>query len=119
MADFDTSQVSNIRGQVPTGGRVLRSGDRAGLEQEMWSLLTLHQLLRTVMVDTAQSLPGTDPDRCGFTIAPHAARDQAVQTTGIIVDGNEESGVIAHRLLTALLPPRHPRVSTRKGRSPI
>ncbi|MDQ2589063.1 hypothetical protein CKY47_34995, partial [Saccharothrix yanglingensis] len=102
-----------------TAGRVLRSGDRAGLEQEMWSLLTLHQLLRTVMVDTAQSLPGTDPDRCGFTIAPHAARDQAVQATGIIVDGNEESGVIAHRLLTALLPPRHPRVSTRKGRSPI
>jgi hypothetical protein len=102
-----------------TGGRVLRSGDPAGLEQEMWSLLTLYQLLRTVMVDAAESRPGTDPDRCGFTIALHAARDQVVRATGIVVDSNEESGVIAHRVLAALLPPRRPRVSTRKVRSPI
>jgi hypothetical protein len=102
-----------------TAGRVLRSGDPAGLEQEMWSLLTLYQLLRTVMVDAAESRPGTDPDRCGFTIAEHAARDQIVQATGIIIDSNEKSGVIAHRVLAALLPPRRPRVSTRKVRSPI
>lgn len=38
-------------------GRNLRSGDPAGIEQEMWSLLTLYQSLRTVMVDAA------DPDR--------------------------------------------------------
>ncbi|WAX82171.1 hypothetical protein [Streptomyces sp. KMM 9044] len=50
-------------------GRVLRSGDRAGVEQERWSLLTLCQLLRTAMVDAAESRPGTDPDRCGFAIA--------------------------------------------------
>jgi hypothetical protein len=50
-------------------GRVLRSGDRPGLEQQMWALLTLYQLLRTVMVDAAESRPGTDPDRCSFTIA--------------------------------------------------
>lgn len=43
-------------------GRNLRSGDPAGIEQEMWSLLTLYQALRTVMVDAAESLPGTDPD---------------------------------------------------------
>jgi hypothetical protein len=30
-------------------GRVLRSGDPAGVQQEMWSLLTLYQALRTVM----------------------------------------------------------------------
>ncbi|HEX8761922.1 MAG TPA: transposase, partial [Pseudonocardiaceae bacterium] len=28
-------------------GHVLRSGDRAGVEQEVWALLTLYQLLRT------------------------------------------------------------------------
>ncbi|CCH32905.1 Transposase, IS4 family [Saccharothrix espanaensis DSM 44229] len=102
-----------------TAGRVLRSGDRPGLEQEMWSLLTLYQLLRTAMVNAVESRPGTDPDRCGFIIAVHAARDQVVQATGIIADSNEKSGVIAHLLLAALLPPRRPRVSTRKVRSPI
>lgn len=44
-------------------GRVLRSGDRVGGEQEMWSLLTLYQVLRTV-----KSRPGTDPDRCGHDL---------------------------------------------------
>ncbi len=102
-----------------TAGRVLRSGDPAGLEQEMWSPLTHYQLLRTVMVDAAESRPDTDPDRCGFTTALHAARDQVVQATGIIIDSNEKSAVIAHRVLAALLPPRRPRVSTRKVRSPI
>ncbi|MEU4769990.1 hypothetical protein AB0H12_42905 [Actinosynnema sp. NPDC023794] len=77
-----------------TAGRVLRSGDPAGLEQEMWSLLSLYQLLRTVMVDAAESRPGTDPDRCGFTTALHAVRDQVVQAAGIIVDSNERSGEI-------------------------
>ncbi|MGP4102450.1 hypothetical protein [Nonomuraea sp. KM90] len=42
-------------------GRILRSGDPAGLEQQMWSVLTLYQPLRTVMVDAAESRPGTDP----------------------------------------------------------
>ena len=45
-------------------GSNLRSGDRTGIEQKMWSLLTLSQALCIVMVDAAESLPGTDPDRC-------------------------------------------------------
>ncbi|MER6441562.1 hypothetical protein ABT275_35090 [Streptomyces sp. NPDC001185] len=52
-----------------TAGRNLRSGDRAGLEQEMWALLTLYQALRAVMVEAAESVPCTDPDRCCFTVA--------------------------------------------------
>src|SRR5580704_4124397 len=32
-------------------GHVLRSGDRPGLEQETWALLTLYQLLRMAMAD--------------------------------------------------------------------
>ncbi|MGW7673992.1 hypothetical protein ACWGJX_44110 [Streptomyces sp. NPDC054775] len=56
-------------------GRNPRSGDPAGIEQEMWSLLTLYQALRTVMVDAAESLPGTDPDRRCFTVALQTARD--------------------------------------------
>ncbi|MER7427716.1 IS4 family transposase [Nonomuraea rubra] len=99
-------------------GRILRSGDPAGLEQEMWSVLTLHQLLRSVMVDAAESRPGTDPDRCSFSIALHTARDLVIQPgdnpgmpTGLIA-------TIARRVLAALLPPRRPRVSTRKVKSP-
>ena len=62
-----------------TNGRNPRSGDPAGIEQEMWSLLALYQALRTVMVDAAESVPGTDPDRCCFSIALHTARDQVIQ----------------------------------------
>ncbi|OKI23143.1 hypothetical protein A6A25_34995 [Saccharothrix sp. CB00851] len=91
-----------------TGGRVLRSGDPAGLEQEMWSLLTLYQLLRTVMVDAAESRPGTDPDRCGFTTALHAARDQHDHELAAMAGHrtqDQRGGMvrfIEHRLPTAL-----------------
>ena len=55
-------------------GRVLRSEDPAGLEQEMWALLALYQALRRAMVTAAESVPGTDPDRASFTIALETAR---------------------------------------------
>ncbi|MFI6361079.1 transposase, partial [Streptomyces sp. NPDC050743] len=99
-------------------GRVLRSGDRVGVEQEMWSLLALYQLLRTAMVDAAESLPGTDPDRCGFTIALQTAREQVIHAAGVIADATDPVGTIGRRVLAALLPPRRPRVSTRKVKSP-
>ena len=44
-------------------GRVLRWGDPAGIEQEMWALLAVYQALRTAVTDAVQSVPGTDPDR--------------------------------------------------------
>lgn len=97
-------------------GRVLRSGDPVGVEQEMWAMLTLYQALRTVMVEAAESRPGTDPDRCGFTVALHTARDLVVQAAGIT---SGASGIIGRRILAGLLPPRRPRVSTRKVKSPI
>ncbi|MFI5867304.1 IS4 family transposase [Streptomyces sp. NPDC051546] len=102
-------------------GRNLRSGDPAGIEQEMWSLLTLYQALRTVMVDAAESLPGTDPDRCCFSIALHTARDQVIQAAAVITDPADAGrvGLIGHRILARLLPPRRQRVSTRKVKSPM
>ncbi|MFE2699072.1 IS4 family transposase [Streptomyces mirabilis] len=102
-------------------GRNLRSGDPAGIEQEMWSLLTLYQALRTVMVEAAESLPGTDPDRCCFTVALQTARDQVVQAAAVITDPADAGrlGLIGHRILTRLLPPRRQRVSTRKVKSPM
>ncbi|WSW96305.1 IS4 family transposase [Streptomyces sp. NBC_00989] len=97
-------------------GRVLRSGDPLGVEQEMWAMLTLYQALQTVMVEAAESRPGTDPDRCGFTIALHTARDLVVQAAGIT---SGATGVVGRRILAGLLPPRRPRVSNRKVKSPI
>lgn len=101
-------------------GRVLRSGDPAGLQQEMWALLTLYQLLRTVMVDAAESQPGTDPDRCSFTIALQSARDQVIQAAGVIGgDPTPAAGAIARAIRAGLLPARRLRVSTRKVKSPV
>ncbi|WAX80195.1 hypothetical protein [Streptomyces sp. KMM 9044] len=97
------------------------SGDPAGVEQEMWALLTLYQALRTLMVEAAESRPGTDPDRCCFTVALQTARDQVVQAVGIVTVPADigRGGLIGHRILARLLPPRRRRVSTRKVKSPM
>ena len=44
-------------------GRVLRSRDPAGLEQEIWALLALYQAIRREMTLAAGTVPGTGPDR--------------------------------------------------------
>ncbi|BFV61236.1 hypothetical protein KCMC57_up63400 [Kitasatospora sp. CMC57] len=100
-------------------GRNLRSCDQAGLEQEMWALLTLYQALRTMMVEAAESVPGTDPDRCSFAVALQTARDQVVQAAGIVPDEPGSLGLIGRRVLDRLLAPRRHRTSTRKVKSPI
>ncbi|WP_433635183.1 IS4 family transposase [Nocardia sp. CA-120079] len=102
-------------------GRVLRSGDPVGVEQEMWALLGLYQALRIVMVDAAESRPGTDPDRCSFTIAFHTARNQVLTADGVVPTGTGSGllGRIGVRILGHLLPPRRQRVSTRKVKSPM
>jgi hypothetical protein len=69
-------------------GHVLRSGDQHGLEQEVWALLTLYQLLRMAMVTAVESSPGTDPDRASFTIALQTARDQLTTASGIYPDAS-------------------------------
>ena len=56
-------------------GRVLRSGDPAGIEQEMWALLAVYQALRTAVTDAVQSVPGTDPDRASWQIAVETAQN--------------------------------------------
>jgi hypothetical protein len=101
-------------------GRVLRSGDPAGLEQEIWALLALYQLLRTAMSDAAASRPGTDPDRASFAVALETARDQLVLAAGIIPAGPAGlPGEIGRAVLARLLPARRHRVSARKVKSPV
>jgi hypothetical protein len=101
-------------------GRVLRSGDPAGLEQELWALLALYQLLRMAMADATGTRPGTDPDRASFTLALQAARDQVVLAAGIIPGGPAGlPGAIGRAVLARLLPARRHRVSVRKVKSPV
>jgi Insertion element 4 transposase N-terminal/Transposase DDE domain len=97
-------------------GHVLRSGDRAGVEQEVWALLTLYQLLRTAMVEAIETHPGLDPDRTSFTTALHAARDQLVTAQGIdptAAAGVDRLGMIGRAVLATLLPARRLRYSNR------
>jgi hypothetical protein len=93
---------------------VLRSGDRSGIEQELWALLTLYQLLRMAMVDAVETRPGTNPDRASFTTALEAARDQLTAARGVLPAGPVDlPGTIGRAVLATLLPPRRPRCSAR------
>ena len=94
---------------------MLRSGDRPGLEQETWALLTLYQLLRMAMVTAIETRPGTDPDRASFTTAMEAAKDELTAARGICPDGPADlPGAIGRAVLATLLPARRPRFSSRK-----
>jgi hypothetical protein len=96
-------------------GRVLRSGDRPGVEQELWALLTVYQLLRMAMVTAVETVPGTDPDRASFTTALEAAREQLTAAAGICPVGPADlTGVIGRAVLATLLPSRRLRFSARK-----
>jgi hypothetical protein len=96
-------------------GLVLRSGDRPGVEQELWALLTLYQLLRMAMVTAVETQPGTNPDRASFTSALEAAREELTAARGVCPDGPADlSGVIGRAVLATLLPGRRPRFSARK-----
>ena len=101
------------------GGRVLRSGDPAGLEQEIWALLALYQALRRAMVTAVESVPGTDPDRASFTIALEAAKETLTAADGAVTADAGLTGRIGRAVLDDLLPPRRPRVSARKVKSPL
>jgi hypothetical protein len=100
-------------------GRVLRSADPAGLEQEIWALLALYQALRRAMVTAVESVPGTDPDRASFTTALQTAIDTVTAADGVVTSDAKDPGRIGHAVLGALLPPRRPRVSVRKVKSPL
>jgi Insertion element 4 transposase N-terminal/Transposase DDE domain len=100
-------------------GRVLRSGDPAGLEQEMWALLALYQTLRIAITDAIETMPGTDPDRASYQIAAETA--QALVTTARNITGEpcDLAGDIGRAVLASLHGPRRPRVCPRRVKSPL
>jgi hypothetical protein len=101
-------------------GRVLRSHDPVGLRQELWALLTVYQLLRIAMVTAIETVPGADPDRAGFTTALTTAQDLLIKAEGILDHQPIDLiGDIGRAVLADLAPPRRPRVSVRKVKSPL
>ena len=95
-------------------GRVLRSRTPDGIQQEIYALLSVYQILRTAMVDATDSQPGLDPDRASFTTALNTARDQVVHAAGVLADTVIDLvGRIGAEVLAHLLPERRLRTKTR------
>jgi hypothetical protein len=101
-----------------TGRTVLRSGDPFGVEQEMWALATVWQILATVMADASGTRPGFDPDRCSFTVALTAARDSIIRAENIAGHPDIIRGTIGAAVLDRPLPPRRPRIAARVLKAP-
>ena len=96
------------------GGRVLRARTPDGIQQEVYALLSVYQILRTAMVDATDSQPGLDPDRASFTTALNTAREQLVHAAGVIADTVIDLvGVIGTHVLAHLLPDRRIRLKSR------
>jgi Insertion element 4 transposase N-terminal/Transposase DDE domain len=100
-------------------GRVLRSGDPAGLEQEMWALLALYQALRTAITDAVATVPGTDPDRASYQIAVETAQDLVTGARNLTGEDGDLAGDIGRAVLANLHGPRRPRVCARRVKSPL
>jgi Insertion element 4 transposase N-terminal/Transposase DDE domain len=100
-------------------GRVLRSGDPAGIEQETWALLAVYQALRIAVTDAVQSVPGTDPDRASYQIAVETAQDLLTTAANITGPADDLPGDIGRAVLARAHASRRPRVCARKVKSPL
>ena len=101
------------------GGRVLRSGDPPGLEQEMWALLALYQALRIAICDAIATAPGTDPDRASFQVAVQTAQELVTSARNVVTGATDLAGDIGRAVLASLHGPRRPRVCPRRVKSPL
>jgi hypothetical protein len=100
-------------------GRVLRSHDPAGLEQEMWALLALCQALRIAITDAIATVPGTDPDRASYQIAVETAQTLVTSASNVVTGATDLAGDIGRAVLGSLHGPRRPRVCARRVKSPL
>jgi hypothetical protein len=100
--------------QTILDGQVLRARTPGGIEQEIYALLVTYQALRTAIADATLTRPDVDPDRCSFTVALAAAREQLTKAEGVIDDTVIDLiGVIGRRVLDDPMPDRRCRVSPR------
>ena len=102
------------------GRRVLRARTPPGIDQEIYALLAVYQIIRIAIADATGSAPGTDPDRASFTIALEAARDQVIQAANVIATtAIDLIGTIGRKVLDNLMPDRRLRLSPRAVKRPM
>lgn len=95
-------------------GRVLRARTPAGIAQEVYAVLIVHQALRTAIADTCLAHGGIAPHRLSFTIALTTARDTIHRAAAVLVEvGTDLTGRIGAATLDAVLPARRARSSPR------
>lgn len=100
-------------------GRVLRSQDPAGVEQEVYALLTVYQAIIRMAVDAVDTVPDTRPDRISFTAALETAGEQVIAAVGIIISvGHGLVGAIGEAVLANLLPEPRNRGKARTRHNP-
>jgi Insertion element 4 transposase N-terminal/Transposase DDE domain len=93
-------------------GRVLRSRTEAMIEQELWGILTVYQLLVHAVTAAAQT-GGIDTDRLSYSIALHTARDQTIRAAEIVAQSDQPPTAITRDLLAAPHPSPRQRVRAR------
>lgn len=92
---------------------VLRATDPTGLDQELWALLALYQVLRYA-IDDACTTGELTPLGASFKLAVECARDQIIQAAGIIDDEQIDlAGRIGAELIARPLPKRRLRTAPR------
>lgn len=106
-----------IQSTLPQG-RVLRSRSVLLVEQEIYALLIVQQLLRTVMSEATNAVPDVDPDRASYTVALTMAQDLVVLGPARPAAGERPGwralgGSIGDEVLDRLLPARRLRTSSR------
>lgn len=95
-------------------GRVLRARTPAGITQEVYAVLIVHQALRTAIADAALAAGDVDPDRLGLTIALTTARDTIHCAATLLAQTcTDLTGRIGAAVLAEVLPPRRSRSSPR------
>jgi hypothetical protein len=100
-------------------GRVLRSQDPAGIEQEVYALLTVYQAIIRMAVDAVDTVPDARPDRVSFTAALETAGESVIAAVGIIIPvGDGLVGAIGQAVLDDLLPAPRNRGKARTRHNP-
>ncbi len=100
-------------------GRVLRSGDPAGLEQEMRALLARCQALRLAITDAVATVSGTGPDRASYQVAVETAQTLVIGARNVVTGAGDLTGDIGRAVLESLHGTRRPRVCARRVKSPL
>nr|WP_241011164.1 transposase [Rhodococcus sp. PSBB049] len=97
------------------GGRDLRARTPVGVEQEIYALLVVYQLLHTAIADATGTVGDLDPDRASFTLAWQAARPRPGRPRTNVIAGEvvDLVGAIGRHVLAGLMPARRLRACPR------